>query len=345
MSDVSKPLRKLWIQVICEIILLGYCELAFGQSDSALKQQFLDEAPSAWEAYEEDADALQGEIRRQTWRNAELVLNIRFTLKNRPNCRLVMHASDVNQLAPGTMPDEHTTAFNSAYAFRLTRQQPTAPWVATEIKRRSTDETDCALIDEARRKSAFLRSLIRTVEGTELRDLIRQPTFRVLSATRTFVSGEELVTLEFDNRHAMSSKPFMPIQRGTLTLAPNQLWTIRSATADCEFGNGSTSVTTLTNELDASTEFPTPKRQETHTELNSRRQGRVRFKEETVFELTHPISLPTEGEFKMAAFGLPEPFDDLAESPTRWFLWSMLAGIGLVVITGVYAWWRKRVGA
>jgi hypothetical protein len=58
-------------------------------------------------------------------------------------------------------------------------------------------------------------------------------------------------------------------------------------------------------------------------------------------DLQIPVTLPSEGEFTLTAFGLPEP-TWMVKKPMRWYLWVALAGIISLALAALFRWKARR---
>lgn len=250
-------------------------------------------------------------------------------------------------MAQNLRNEPHTgelAACNPAYAFSLVRKGSDRPWAVASLHLRHGEESNPG-VQEAHASMTRLHHLIKA-GSEELRDLVRQPTFRVVRSTTENRRGTELVKIEFDNTHPLTkdAQTFFAIQSGSLLLDPNRFWCLWSCELRNKYSNSDSKITVETELRDLVAKYPVPRRCVVTNESFNPDKGPRVFKTVDQFDLAEPSPLPPDQEFTLAAFGLPEPFEVQAQrSQPRWYLWAGLAGAGCLALGMVLHRLKRRV--
>jgi hypothetical protein len=219
-------------------------------------------------------------------------------------------------------------------------------WAVSGLERRHDGQTNQHMRD-VRDGFLSLRSLIHVSHVTELPELVALPSFRLITAELLPHDGLSVVKLVFDNQHVVKSKPFCAVQSGYLLLDPAQYWTIRGGELRTEHPD-SRVFTKLTVEcIRTSDGWPIPKQRTEEKTYDwsspeTAKQLGAWGKFVITYDLHVPKNLPSDEEFTLSAFGLPEPPGVEWRRPTRWYLWVGAAGIAAIVLAGGFVWLRQR---
>jgi len=169
--------------------------------------------------------------------------------------------------------------------------------------------------------------------------------FRVLSAKEIERQGTALVQVEFDNPHPLpgAGEELVPIQNGTLFLDSKRSWSLRAGEFKCAYSDTKSIVTLEMDLAEFPGENPIPQRRLAKSVSRSL-DGTVEYKRElrSEFELSVQTRLPADDDFKLSAFGLPEPVGMTGPRRSFWYLWTGGTGILCVVLAVAVA--RRRKG-
>jgi hypothetical protein len=142
--------------------------------------------------------------------------------------------------------------------------------------------------------------------------------------------------------------PFCPWQGGKLHLDPTRCWCVRSALLSAQYSNSGGQTRYDVVLADGAAPLCVPLRvvlrqsgYEIPDEKTSRKVPLERV-HETEFDLKGPDYSAASDDFRLAAFGLPEPMGFTPPQRSRWYLWFGLAG-GILLCVGCWV-GRKRIG-
>jgi hypothetical protein len=313
---------------------------------STLRSAFLNEAPNKWREYAGIMDSVQGTITYDMKLNKTLKgsrnQHVQYDYATNERCKKLVDQSLSSDDQGGSV-----LATNSRYAFVLRRKSPRDPYVLTELFDLSKQETPSGLtvkLGRARAAVGFLSHLW----SQDLGEVVKNPCFRLQDVEPVEVGGEQLAEIHFDYAHSFESSDatFTPVQGGVLVLDPKRYWCLRSANLRLASLTG-TGKLSLTIDLEDSTSaIPLPKRCVDIEDWSLFKDNQaLRIDSITDFALKHQSALPSDEEFVLAAYGLPEPFD-IANPPTtprRWYLWLAGAGCLCLVAGAVLYRVRRRV--
>jgi hypothetical protein len=316
-----------------------------GQTSEELQQRFLNEAPHRWEEYRAKIEQFDGTVTVVMNVGSKPDFHVRFEYKHNSNCRLCLEQSLLKESPAGSL-----FAYNTRYGFSLARKTADQPWVVTGYNLRQ-DDSVTPEVRETLSRLILLRKLVRA-STTDLADLVREPTFRILRALPVSHDGEDLVQIEFDNSHELalssdkkSGKKFDPIQAGSLLLDPNRYWCVRACELRNKYINADAKIKVDVELRDLSAKFPVPKRIVESNDQTRPMGERLLVTFVTDFDLHEPLHLPPDDAFTLSAFGLPEPLGVTWSKPTRWYLWLSLAGALCLGGSGVFYWLKRRAAA
>src|SRR5262249_37248642 len=150
------------------------------------KQQFLEDAPRKWAEYKKFTERLQGAVIYKSFSDGKLRYHERHEFRQGRTSRLQVYQGFVPDL------DGVLCAFNPSYFFRLSRKTAGDPWALVGVERypegrlpqEAQDNTD----------ATWFRMLIWP--ETDLIDLVKRPTFRLLQVSPVEIAGERLVKVE-----------------------------------------------------------------------------------------------------------------------------------------------------
>jgi hypothetical protein len=322
-----------------------------GLGNDVNPEEFLKQAPPAWQQYKTFAETLSGTVRTRRTAGDKLIAYSVMECKSSGANRLAKvqgARSETLQDVSGKPFEEKVYGRNRAYSFHLRREQDGKQWVLVDLDiPRKGPKT---ALDAAFDNVALLKREAVCVGSYDLSDLIQLPTFRVIEITPIRANGQALVKLVFDNPHKVEvkgSQRFCPVQSGTLVLDPARDWCLRSYRVGLA-GSDAESVIAAEFEYDLSAAgHPVPKRCKKSQVIQRWLYADVpddvpkEFTTEIEYELHANRTWPDE-DFTLSAFGFPEPPDVDWRPPTPWYVWAMVAALVLLTAGGVFAWLKRR---
>jgi hypothetical protein len=338
MKDFPRHRLRTGLTVVVSALALAvWPPQGLGQEgDEALKQRFLKEATSQWEKYARLSGELQGVLsasdtdarsllRKGGRENNELISRTEY----KTNGRGTVLKTGFKYNRNGKVEEgEEVFGFNPRYAFELRRKSPESPWVLTNYLERR-EGTDLGKV--ASRIKGYLTAINYGVIlwGQPLAEMVRKPGFRVGACRKVQRDGEELVEVAFtysgkDGNRNVNLK-------GKLLFDPKRYWCWRSGdfqvTGDILSGTNKLRGT----QSESAGELPPLSRL---WELDAdvlTQAGDLSNRKKVRWEVTlsQPTSLPADEEFRLSAFGLPEPAGVVWDKPTPTYVW-ILAAAGAV---------------
>lgn len=317
------------------------------QSAAELEARFFSEAPKAWEEYKHYVDRLNGTLVMSAGTPETGITRTRALFKSTADSRMV----EVQyQLAE---PSQHQRifAFNSAYAFTLDRKSTGSSWLLMELELGANKR-----LGGITGLQSHERAWAVLIKGSGWRlfpDLLRQPNFRVTGASLVQRDGGHYVQIDFENQHPHLDKAaqgidlaeFDPVQSGTLVLDPDHCWVLRSCREQVRYPHHWGSKECEIELEDPSARYLLPKRVVFTGTYDSDQTVRSTSKDEWEFNINSSARAPREEEFRLSAFGLPEPVGVPPLRRSHAWLWIILAGVGLLVLAVVFnraGKWYKR---
>jgi hypothetical protein len=311
------------------VVLLGLgAPCAFSGEANSLERRLLEEAPSAWEAYDRFWLILQGSF-------SGLRVDREPTgTAHRSRSKFVKkQCSGFNLVQIEDWEDDNYSArvagYNLRYHFVLTREQETKPWVISELKRRSAGDPTNPLARGG---------LNLGPNSTEVPMLIKSPNFKLLEVEPARENGDELVKVRF----SYTPDEKNPLRGGSMLLDPQHDWVVRKGEATRAAGGKEFTSTIEYSYREGSNHHPilTQSRFQQTTKENNR----VFRNNESVqdYDLREQETVP-EKEFLLSAFGLPEPPGEGRATP--WYLWLGGAGLACLVLGAIVGRLRHRAKA
>lgn len=308
----------------------------FGQSLDAQeahdwKQRFTKEAPGKWQEYRDFAGRLQGtrdvEARELgatgLWQRDGRAVGIydkrRVEYKQCGSWTLCV----LYEKAPSNRKSD-ARVVNSKYGFMLKKLSEDRDWALSEL----TLEIQNAgkLVKE--RKDYLLNDLcsLLFLNAELISALVKDPQFKVKSATSEVSEGRNLVRIEFSRQSGVVTQERSPIQ-GWVLLDPDQSWVIKECEYDVELPGAQHAKVRFENKYKATSEgLPIPLMHLKRAKYSDA-EGSSESETEHKFNLFQREFVP-EHEFSLSAFGLPEPKGkEISQPATRWYIWLTLAAV------------------
>lgn len=317
--------------VICCLSVVGVffsvntSSIASSQEGEELQQQFLKEAPEQWKIFLAHSFQLRGHTRVTSTMDGKPRSHIETEIKDRPGARLAIIDEEYFK--------EHIQrravyVRNPNYIYSLSKRKAESSWALTQVN--AWDLASKLPEDYAVWIGSGVQAALLDLEHQQLPDIVALPSFHVRRAAKVSRDGLELVQIEFENAAANPKDVLSIIQGGTLLLDPQRSWCLRGYEIQTKYSNAEGVARLETVELRDSSmlHFPLPVKLTYSgtgraTEPGFRGQTYV-SKRVAEYDLdeTNP---PAEEEFRLSAFGLPEPYG--MEPPrSRWYIWVAVAG-------------------
>jgi hypothetical protein len=324
-------------------MLLTRQGLAVDNTSDDLRKRFMEEAPAQWAKYQELMANVQGVISSE-YSSTEPRQNgsTRIEYKVGSGGKLRVYQSLLPIDAGNSV-----CAFNSKYAFTLTRKTAGDSWVLTFQERINRDGK---IPEKVSRPISWAMSSVAGLTHLYIENLIemvRKPYFRVISVAPVKTNSGELVEITFDYQHKVGdsegNKPYNPVQSGLMVLDPANFWLLRSCQLNLSYSNSKRKATRV-DEYVTSSMVPLPKRS-VRTEEDVPLNGPASYKLSVTsdFDLRLPSTLPDESEFTLSAFGMAEPAGIHWSTPTPLFLWIFLVAASLLVVAVVVGLLKRRL--
>jgi hypothetical protein len=174
-----------------------------------------------------------------------------------------------------------------------------------------------------------------SVDHQPLADLVKESYFTVVKVESVEQQGRTLVKIEFTCPHQPDNKQRNRAQRGTLLLDPNRNWLICDSTAVGETENAVGQMwRRFTSSAGGTAENLIGTLEEDHT-WEFREEGKTIVRIRADFNLRLPEPPPPERDFTLSAFGLPEPPGVTWERSTPGWLYGILVGFALILVSGI----------
>lgn len=314
--------------------LLTIFLFGFPQADDlvALKEEFNQEAPKAWEKYATRAKRLQGKwtLTERKVGFAEAISEERGEFKQREGCSLFI-GQFIREGGKPSLEGE-LTAVNPYYSFRLRRSAPEGAWSIGRVGHgplTPSSREDPSRAVESILKTPYTFSSIVSTLAVSLAD----PGFSIDKVTFFDYEGDRLHKVEF-RYSPLEDAARRPLRRGWVLLDPKRYWVMRAFEATAKWGENDTNYVASFQYHDTRGGFPILKQVSVRRKIPSKNRE---------FETTQTYELEerdvAETEFRLSAFGFREPPGVPIPAGTRWYLWFM----GIAAVSLVLGWflWRN----
>jgi hypothetical protein len=171
------------------------------------------------------------------------------------------------------------------------------------------------------------------LQAEPLSELIKKSSFKFVRCREVEWQGERLVEAAFEYPHADESNPLATaLQSGIVVLDPSRFWCIRKYEGKLA---GKDFVGTVKHEMtelrQTENSILVPRKADYMESfvVQKRFENTKRF--QTHYDLDVRRPLPSDADFTLTAFGLPEPLGITSKQPTPWYAWVIGAGIVLVL--------------
>jgi len=304
------------------------------------RKRFEEEARAAWLDYMDRAKSLQGSVlatieeispTERPWLEVEIIV------KQAPRRALVRYNTKRRQGDPN--PEQTVRVSNPLYAFELERDGPADRWVISDL---DLDLTDGLSLDpkpevEVERVTHYPISLIGV--NPRFQSVMLEPGFQAKRITPIEQDGQTLVRVEFDYQPSDGDKTRALELSGWIVYDPERFWVIREFDINIinPKAESPVQVQQTGTYMYRDTENGFPLLQQAELTLDNI-GAQAKYVETREFNMH--FNDVRRNDFHLTAFGFPEPNDVVR--PTPWFLYSLIAGVALLVIAFALYKWAAR---
>ncbi|HBI42105.1 MAG TPA: hypothetical protein DDY78_04495 [Planctomycetales bacterium] len=334
--------RPFFCSFVLLFVVMGGADLQ-AQDANALARRFLDEAPPCWELLKDQQFQLRGKI-RAAWTWGKTSGHAETDIKEKSGNQL----RSPQPLPDGQENDNTAYVVNADYIFSLKRKAQNALWVLSDFQKKGKDFRLPTRFQEEGGIGYGVQTVLLNC-GAFLPDLVRQPSFRVVRAAVENREGAEFIRVDYDNTHPVNQKPIQSVQSGTMLLDPARCWCVR----EFEVHTGALNDESVTRSdvieiRDSSVaHFPLPVHIASTTK-HRQFSPDGKAKEEVFtstgdmrYDLEEPYPL-ADAEFRLPAFGLPEPAEPPQPLWQRWYVWAITAGLACLAAAAVCSQFLRR---
>lgn len=296
-----------------------------------------------WREYENFSRSIQGTVRWTSTTKDGKVRTDLFRYRQNPECALV--------IVPGREPGMEKCALAN-------------PLYSARIKRSTADASNAVLETFDPRSKLDTDKDVRTaIDGvfsgtsphfmyaqTRLSHLVLSPSFQVIKVTRETYKGRELVQVDHIYTHDIpgSNKTYQERLRGSLFFDPSRCWCLRRSKNTREGVIGGEK--RVDSELDV--EYETIDHPSGFPIIKTATQHSIQFIYKTKKKSEHTSKAyfdlevkegPSNEEFTLSAFGLPEPGSEPVKKPMPMYVWILVAALGSFGLAVVFRYFAHRL--
>ncbi len=326
-----KP-RAMHLCFACCTLLVVANGVGAQQRDEALVHEFLTDAPAKWTEYRVTALLQQMDGTYIVRSNGKASTNRRLQYK--ANARCWMHVMQPLE-QDAEFPVGHAYVVNEIYAFKLRRSNATAAWAVVDvIDRTNADELPREfVVNKTQSTSLLLSPCDSTFENWS--ELVGKPTFKVVGAKKVTHGQQELVEISFENSTTPeSTHPLFPASKyvsGTFWFDRERAW--RPVRRSFKTENGITGEGWIEYE-ESSADLSGMRHSSGAGDYPLKDGKKMKMESETSATIARPSNSPSDDEFTLTAFGLPEP-PWVKQKAKGWrpplYVWALAGGLACLV--------------
>lgn len=223
---------------------------------------------------------------------------------------------------------------NPQYQFELRRSSEAAPWALVTVGqgrfKASTIDDPSYMMELLNRRSYTLSVITFTLPVTVL-----DPGFSIRKVSPLATGDHRLVKVDFDYS-APEDSARRPLRSGSVLFDPSRYWTMNHVEVQTQWGNHAATETADLEYDQLADGFPVLK-QTVHRRKVPGQNADIEFISQ--FELLN--TAVQDGDFRLSAFGFPEPQGVVWQERPRWYLWFIAAGVLSLALAG-FLWRRAR---
>lgn len=271
----------------------------------------------------------------------------------------IRHTGDcalaISQPVPDGKEPHRARVVGRTYSFVLTRKTAGRPWILTGFSPGKAADSDEPWVNEL-----MYRPLTVLAPRERLLELVRDPDFKIVGSREVEAGGDRLVRIDFTNtpkhvgRETVDGLVLFPgrvtLKDGYILLDPSRYWLIREfLVTEHEGPDLSVKDPNLLAKMSGKYDYKalrdgTPVLSKVVWQCEqAANAAAVGNRHEFDYAITD--DLPSESDFTLTAFGLPEPAGEKRPTTTRWFLWATVAGVLCLALAIVFRRWASRRSA
>jgi|GEM_PF-2906400 len=325
-----RPIR--WITTCALMLAVVPCARADPtDAGSIWRQRLQREASQAWEKYHNAIKSLQFAVRISSREQDKLTMLKRVEVNHIDDRTIVT----VEQELPREQRGLRRTVVNPEYAFELELVRKQASWRLLRIIPGDQIEQLSLALDPKNALTYYRAAYVPF--WAAIYDTLTHPNFSIKRVAYVDKAKGQRLRIEFEHTFHASSGDVT--KQGWLLLDPGKYWVITEGEVSNDWA---VSRARLEYE-DTPNGFPLLQRIEKDTWYP---QLEKQATAEWAFEYWEKGPVRGEEEFRLSYYGFPEPEELRGHKPTPWWLYILLAGLALVIVSfAIYAWRRHRRAA
>lgn len=286
----------------------------------------IDQAREGWREYKESVRNLQCKVENKLTIDGKLKFHCDSVYKQNRTCRLCIR--NYKQGGP-RKPTDKAEGFNDKYAFSITKPETSQAWRIDEI---SLDWKEVARDTNDPHGIMQETEVMVRVNSIELEKLVSREDFKVKRISKSQADGYETVEIEFTTIHDKKQEPFFPIQSGKIVLLPKHKWCVKQAHLDCKFLGSDTDIDCVSEyRVSKGGQYLVPTKH-TISQTNKELDGKTTKVIRTLAFMHMEDGFSRDEEFRLSAFGLPEPENIRFDSQYPWYYWGIASAVILLLL-------------
>jgi hypothetical protein len=230
--------------------------------------------------------------------------------------------------------DGEVVGTNKDYAFRLKRKSKDSGWYQTDLAMKKSGELaePAEIPRPIRRTTEQLLLAPYNADGRLLTEWIEKTeSSHQMKATEVTIDGRPLVRVELDTSHALDSTPRDIFQGCTVLVDPARHWSIVESEVRCEWGtNKVVDKEVLLTYVSSKSGLPIPR--QSHFVRRDGTDSSLHGEAVSDFHFQESASPTPDTEFRLPAYGLPDPVPYKPTVNSHWMLILAAVGFGLLVL-------------
>jgi hypothetical protein len=345
MLNTTRLTRHVNLRTAIMVVWVAFPLRGYSQDMSdSLRTRFTQDAPGAWHRFQERASGWQGTMAYQHYHLApdrKLETRRMYEFKQRPGCLLLMNQSYIE----GEKQDEEGVLriINPKYAFEAKRRGANKSWFLSKV---DTNPANGLLFpDPAKGIEQWLTYPVSfSCVFDPFRLLPLEPGFNANSFARVDVDGKDCVRMQFSYDASAAGSTRTPNVNGSVVYDPENYWVARELNAEITWAARPTrkASTIVRMEYGSMRDgFPAIRRVRQKYDITDSVDPKKVYHGDWVYEFDLTESVPSEYDFTLAKYGLPEPFRAARRSSQSVMIVIGLSVAGLLCLTAAVVIRRK----
>jgi hypothetical protein len=302
MSRRRRPSGRFVLMLACLLTRIFICSMECpGREADQLRERYIAEAQTDWAAVIGLSNQLQGVT------NVTLTDHVKRT--NKSDGRFVVKQNSTSSLVIDQSLGEvfhkgFVRCTNPDYAFAIQRPTPESKWIITNLVVSSDDNSRRSICPEDLVLAQACPEL--TLHDWLLPKLVQDPEFTLRSVSPVTLGDAEMARVVFDYR-PVKRRGRGPVSSGWVILDPGHKWIVREYEVEGQWPDGKGMIRGKHEYGDAFSDGTLQLKRRTIGMKGSFNEGGT-FNKELVYEHESSKGAPApDSEFRLSAFGLPEP--------------------------------------